>query len=94
MDHENKMTESHPEVTATCPCGAEVIVEWLEEWGEYNVCSAVCPECERTSTGGNARSGKISDWITRRDLDRANEIYEAQLYDAQQNEWNGLGGSW
>ncbi|HUS51835.1 MAG TPA: hypothetical protein VMZ91_16825 [Candidatus Paceibacterota bacterium] len=75
--------------TTNCPCGKEIEVPFVN--GEYDTCNIICPECKRHSTGGNFRTGEITSWMTQKDLNRANEEYQRQLFDADCNEWYGRG---
>jgi hypothetical protein len=74
-----------PALTATCPCGYEVVLP-LDEDGDYDVCGVTCPQCHRRGTGGNGRTGEVGSWATEAEIDEANEIYRAQLMDVDYNE--------
>lgn len=92
----NKMPETKPNLTTKCPCGETIAVIWgyddlFDEYC-YQICNIKCPKCGRTSTGGNCKTGEVyPDWITPRDLARSNAEYQAQCFDADNNEFYGRG---
>ena len=80
-----------PETTTTCPCGHVLPVPFVN--GEYEPLGIHCPKCKRHSTWGNTRTGEVykDGWITAKDSARAEAVYEAQLFDADNNELYGRG---
>jgi hypothetical protein len=89
------METKNPTLETVCPCGHVISVKWhfddlFKQYG-YDITNLVCPKCDRQSTGGNTRTGEVYDWITRKSLNRANAVYQEQLYDADQNDFYGRG---
>ena len=73
----------------TCICGQEIEVPFVN--GEYDICNLECPNCHRISTGGNFKTGVVDSWMSRESVNAANRDYQAQLRDADNNEFYGRG---
>ena len=74
-----------------CPCGQTVHVPVANQGtpglgGNYDIMAAKCDSCGRIAASGNARTGQISSWMTREQVNRANDEYQAQLYSADCND--------
>lgn len=75
--------------TAKCPCGQIVMIPFIN--GEYCVCEAVCPKCDRHATGGNYITGEITSWMTSHAIETSNAEYRRQCFEADNNEFCGRG---
>ena len=84
------MKEIRTAKNAQCPCG-EIVPINLDDEGDYDVLNVICPKCHRHGTGGNGRTGKVTSWMTEEAIERANEEYRYQCWDADNNEWYGRG---
>ena len=83
-----------PEKTTVCPCGFEFTLPIVLGWNgelEYGVCECHCPKCGNQATGGNYKLGTVDSWMSRRDVDAANDEYARQMIDADNNMLYGRG---
>jgi len=89
---ERKKAHAH----VKCPCGATVEVPVADRNAGYNydIMSAECSECGRIASAGNCRTGQISSWMTPKQINRANDEYQAQLFSADMNDMFGRGEGW
>ncbi len=77
-------------VIVTCDCGQK-IKRYADENGEYYH-NTVCPRCDRTSSGGNYRTGMLSaGWMSRSAVDSSQREYERQMFDSDMNQMYGRG---
>jgi len=85
--------QTKPSKSTQCPCGAMITVPFINNGGagEYDICNLECTDCGRVSTGGNFKTGIVTSWITRKSLNAANAEYQAQCFDADNNEFFGRG---
>ena len=75
-----------------CPCGQTVHVPVAKNPAyNYEIMDAKCDSCGRIAAAGNARTGQVTSWMTPRQVNRANDEYQAQLYSADMNEFCGRG---
>ena len=83
------------DIITTCTCGEKITVTYgydeLFDANGYDICNLVCPKCGFMSTGGNTKTGEIYDWTSPKELAFANAEFEAQRFDADQNDFYGRG---
>lgn len=71
--------------TVKCPCGSDVIINTEE------ILLTKCEDCGRIAAHGNNLTGEIYSWMTPHNVASANADYQAQLFDADMNEFYGRG---